>query len=1058
MNKNNKLLFSLLGFELSSFLFVLLNADSLLPISKTNMVWLSIISIAMASTIVWLYFNNKDTEFYQKHKNKFYAILTILLIMLPMIYAGYIRSYSYTLPTTDDWAKSSIEANLKNQIAASVKSEYPNLGQDLINRETEKRYTEFISDETNAKSMAEEQERLSTYFREQFQADNKQTYLLEIDPYYYNSMTNNLLDNSIKGDKITSEGDSIFMKRLAPTGQVTGLSDFHTWIELKMYKLYGITSDSTSGEKTHAVYFLPVLFSILCVIPIFFIIRLYSNNSNLFAFIGSLTLVSISTFIYRTMAGFVDTDAYNIFFPLIIMALIVYSLNAKKTYVTISLAAIAGIVQTIYAWAWGNSWFAFLFIFAALSMYLAYNLFVELIKKASFIELLKNTKTELITLTTFLISSIVISSIFLTNIFATAFNNVFKIITGNGGFSDAKIGNIWPNVFSSVGELNPASFSTIIDSVGGKIIFIVALFGIMFLLLDSIMSKNANKFKKDKHGNFINISDEKIHKSNKIISISLYSFALIWFSFFIFNFNSAGILASFHNSLIALTNNNSLLFVVLLLLPIILATIFAIYNKLSEPESKEKIFVAFLLTIWIGGTIFMSFQGARFVLLLCSAFAIAFALGAYYLAKLGNTFIPKSMNLDHVEWFKYIGSIFVLFLFIVSFIPIAIVNNQMALGAAVPGFDDQWHNLMYKINDNSNTTAIITSWWDFGHFFINVADRGATFDGGAQRTPQSHWVGKFFMENDEEVAHDILQMLVCGGNEAFDLMLEKSTPRDTTEGVLINKIIYQTLGKTNEEKISIIKNNKYNLKYTDEDITQIMEKLSCNAPVEDFVIASEDMVSKSAVWAHWGSWDFERKYVLDNYKLLSAVDIAKNIDEPVEEIETMISELATIDLKAQLQNTKRSDLVNMWLAPYPGYISIDGKNAFIPCTTQTNKENKTNTKTLNCQGIAIVDLNPNNLNVQFQMQEINVKNIVISQNNTITTAIQNEKGDLDVVVRETSPNSNTYELMITAAPLGNSMFTKLFYLNGVGLKHFDLFDETTTTTGLRIKTWKASWE
>ena len=44
--------------------------------------------------------------------------------------------------------------------------------------------------------------------------------------------------------------------------------------------------------------------------------------------------------------------------------------------------------------------------------------------------------------------------------------------------------NIWPNVLSSVAELNAASFNSIVSSVGGTIIFLLALFGILLFALD----------------------------------------------------------------------------------------------------------------------------------------------------------------------------------------------------------------------------------------------------------------------------------------------------------------------------------------------------------------------------------------------------------------------------------------------------------------------------------------------------------------------------------------------------------------------------------------------
>jgi len=91
------------------------------------------------------------------------------------------------------------------------------------------------------------------------------------------------------------------------------------------------------------------------------------------------------------------------------------------------------------------------------------------------------------------------------------------------------------------------------------------------------------------------------------------------------------------------------------------------------------------------------------------------------------------------------GYIVVTLLFLILFQPIA--TQAKAIGdGSLPNFDDGWYAGMEKIKNETSQDAIITSWWDFGHFFATVGDRGVTFDGGSQTTPQAHWVGKLLLE------------------------------------------------------------------------------------------------------------------------------------------------------------------------------------------------------------------------------------------------------------------------------------------------------------------------
>ena len=76
--------------------------------------------------------------------------------------------------------------------------------------------------------------------------------------------------------------------------------------------------------------------------------------------------------------------------------------------------------------------------------------------------------------------------------------------------------------------------------------------------------------------------------------------------------------------------------------------------------------------------------------------------------------------------------------------------------------------------------------------------------------------------------------------------------------------------------------------------------------------------------------------------------------------------------------------------------------------------------------------------------------------NTFREKIHNTDGDIDLVIKQSGDGS--YQLLATQAPLGGSLFTKLFFLNGEGTSKFEKFDQTRATTGWNIGTWKVNWE
>jgi len=591
------------------------------------------------------------------------------------------------------------------------------------------------------------------------------------------------------------------------------------------------------------------------------------------------------------------------------------------------------------------------------------------------------------------------------NIFTTTFNGIFGSIEGIATVSGT---NIWPNVLSSVAELNAASFQSIISSVGGAMVFLIAMLGLVLLTLD-FKSKN-NKF----------------NLYNKIIL----GFATIWTLMIIKG-----------NVFVSLTANSALVFLVLLFLPVGIAMLLSILND----NKSNKIFLSLLLSIWMAGTIYMSLNGVRFILLLAPAFSIAFGIGLYYFAKIINNFFTKEFKIQNKFKQSIAGTLIVGLLFLTLYVPMFNQANAISNGT-LPNFDDAWYNSMYKIEENSKENAIITSWWDFGHFFAAVSNRGVTFDGGSQTTPRAHWVGKLLMENDEQKSLDMLRMLVCGGNEAHNTMLE-ATSGTAADAVKINKIIYNTFGQSIEETKNTIKNNKY-YTFTQETIDKTMNYLACQSPPENFVITSEDMVGKAGVWAHWGSWDFTKKYVHDNYNTKTAKEIANEIDENTTLIQQYIDELKEIDVKAETQNIKRENLINQWFAPYPSYIPIQNSYTY-PCLSNNN--------TITCQNGIEVDMFTGQIKAQGFQNQLTFNNLVYPlEDNKLNIVKQNESGDIDVLLIPSGQNS--FNSMLMQKPLGASLFTKLFYLNGYGTEHFENFDDVRSVTGVRVIVWKVNWE
>ena len=330
--------------------------------------------------------------------------------------------------------------------------------------------------------------------------------------------------------------------------------------------------------------------------------------------------------------------------------------------------------------------------------------------------------------------------------------------------------------------------------------------------------------------------------------------------------------------------------------------------------------------------------------------------------------------------------------------------------------NDAWYNSLTKIKEETPENRIITSWWDFGHWFKVIADRAVTFDGASQNRPPAHWVGKVLLTDNENEAIGIMRMLDCGGNDAYDLLLEETEDPLTTKRVI-------------DEIVLLNENSARNvLSQYSEDPEKILEKTHCSPPPAIF-ITSEDMVAKSGVWAHFGSWSFERSFMYNTVR-------SNNRENSINIITNKLgySEEEAISFFNELNGLPEAE-ANSWIAPYPGY-SHEGS-----CQTEDNS--------IICSNGVIIDLSQNVAAVQTDNGLMQVQTYRDDDNIHKST-----EGTNDIAVAY-FPEESKSRLM--SEELIGSTFTELYFYKGKNLNNFELFDHQTGVDGFDIYVWNIKW-
>ena len=929
-------------------------------------------------------------------KKQFQVVLVTLIFLILSVWFAYDVRVG---PVSLDGIEKRIESNLNSQIGRlieqDINAKYPNLNpiekDILIQRELEraKESGEF-NYQGQIINIGELVEGQAAQLKDFLQSDEGQTYLVAIDPYSFFRKASNLAETGSQGDEII-DGVGYETRTLAPSRrEASEFPNLHIWLLANVMKLGGVDDGtSTIGEKTSAIFTLPALISVLAVVVAFFFIRKFT--SNLFAFFGSIFLGSFRVFLSRTQAGFVDTDAYVVLFSLLILTFMIYSVTSEKNIYKILFGVLTGISFVLFAWAW-NYWFSFAFVLISILGYLVY----EILKKVFTRNYsLKDDYTKVYGVLSALLTGFIgIWVVFKRNIFLDAYRGAFGSLRG---LASIEKDSVWPNVFSSVAELSEVSLKGAIENMGGMVVVIISLLGLLFLTLDFT-------------------SKTKVYSYFKIgFSTLSFFWFLLWLKF------GDG-----------LSQTNAFLFLVLLFVPVGVALVLRILLSKNVKDENNIVFIPIICSVWFAGTFFMGLNGVRFFLLVAPILSIMFAFGLYYISKYINYLFAKLTNFDK-NWQKYlIGFVFASVIFVVIVTP-QVKNAYDLTENTTPYFDDSWYSSMKKIREETQENAIITSWWDFGHFFGAVGERGVTFDGGTQSTPQAHWVGRMLVENNVSVSKDILKMLVCSGNGAFDVIQNITDGR--VEEVHIIQLLYETFGKNATEKREVLEEFKY-YDFSQSEIDLILSELSCLSPRESIVVTSEDMVGKAPVWAHWGLFDVEKKYVYNKYEggEVDVERVSQLLDVEVEKVQKYVEELKEIERISNSRSQKFEEVVNSWFSPYPsfrGVYNCENRNLSLVCA---NSELVINTEKLEVENGR------------------NVRRLIFPTILGIRTKELNESGVADVVILSQN------QVLLADYPLGNSLFTRLFYLNGHGLENdFEEFDSVFTQTTGRVSVWKTNF-
>ena len=442
---------------------------------------------------------------------------------------------------------------------------------------------------------------------------------------------------------------------------------------------------------------------------------------------------------------------------------------------------------------------------------------------------------------------------------------------------------------------------------------------------------------------------------------------------------------------------------------------------------RKKRYELLAIIFWLLAAIAYSLQGVRFLMYLAVPLTI---LASYFIYRVVE--IVVNILFDKKE--ELIRKVVKISLNLVIIFVILLKGSFIYHAFhSVGEFNDNWYKVMEFIKNKDYD--VITSWWDFGHYFIAMTKKKVTFDGASQTTPRAFWVGKALQSN-ETLAKGIITMLTTTGDKAFDFIITYLSAKELNysekEALDIAKI------RIKEDKLNVRKyfENHYNnwdklyfgtfngtaigvnliLEILPLNKTKALEKLIKGVNIQKInktiklpkevatilvnltfpknpnkvaFIVSEDMVGKAGAWGALGNWDFF------------------NPPKTKEEF----YKLAKFYIERNMKKIEENKLVT-WF-DFNGNKVVDQNDLVFKLITKTNNETKEN-----------ISLYLFNQKVEFYY---------FDKENKKFEKIKGNKTNNDILIIKDKDN---YKLIIMNKGMINSLFTKAWFLEGYGLKYF----------------------
>ncbi len=353
-------------------------------------------------------------------------------------------------------------------------------------------------------------------------------------------------------------------------------------------------------------------------------------------------------------------------------------------------------------------------------------------------------------------------------------------------------------------------------------------------------------------------------------------------------------------------------------------------------------------------------------------------------------------------------------------------NAYDTAGTSYPLMRDSYYKILSRIEESTLKGAIINSWWDYGDWFKVVANRRVVFDGQSQNVPQAYWMAYVLLNSNEEESIRILRMLNNSGNKGYEII--NSYFNDPVKTVLFVKEILLTEPWVAKEVFK----NVFPPSIAEEAIGTFF-----NTPVKSYFIVDASIENKLRAISYIGGWNFVKVYIAQNIGKESKSKITshlRGLSIGAEQADRLYNEARLIP----------KDRLDFWFTErskfYSGLLTGREKSDFI----------------LFDQGIVYKPREKLIYIYSTKHKRYQVPRSLFVFEKDKLDEITYADNDLSFSIL-VMKNEEGYQAILMDHKLVTSLFVRLFYLNGAGLKKFKPFLQEENKGGY-FRVFEVVWD